>query len=121
MHDFVAKAIKLMQIDPQDSGKQPPRTPAPAPAPAQPRGRVLVFVAHIVRLVPQYYVESGDGTRMITEADVGDDDDKQSSTTGPQGLKRSFLVLDAAGGQYESHTASSKAQAALEAMWNEAF
>ncbi|HEV2296872.1 MAG TPA: hypothetical protein VGR35_23735 [Tepidisphaeraceae bacterium] len=98
MHDFTTKAIKVVQIDPQDPTR---------------RTRVLLFLAHIVRLVPRYYVESG-GKRMITSVDV--DDDSEASQPG---LERSFLILDDLGGHFESHTASAKAQAILEQMWNE--
>jgi hypothetical protein len=51
---------------------------------------------------------------MVTRVD---DDDKHA----PQrGLKRYFLIFDDLGGQFESHTASEKGQAALDEMWNEA-
>jgi hypothetical protein len=97
VHEFKHKAIKVVQIDPQDPTR---------------RTRVLLSLDHIVRLVPRYYVESG-GKRMITSVDV---DDTQASE---QGLKRSFLILDDIGGHFESDTASDKAQALLEQMWNE--
>jgi hypothetical protein len=97
VHDFTHKAIKVVQIDPQDPTL---------------RTWVLLSLAHIVRLVPRYYVESG-GKQMITSVDV---DDTQASE---RGLKRSFLILDDIGGRFESHTASDQAQALLEQMWNE--
>jgi hypothetical protein len=97
MHDYTPKAIKVVQIDPQDPTR---------------RTRVLLSLAHIVRLVPRYYVESG-GKQLITDVHV---DDTEASK---RGLKRSFLILDDIGGQFESHTASEKAQVLLEQMWNE--
>ncbi len=36
-----------------------------------------------------------------------------------QGLKRSFFVYDALGGQFDSGSASSAGQALLERMWEE--
>ena len=97
MHDFTHKAIKVVQIDPQDPTRQT---------------RVLLTLAHIVRLIPRYYVESG-GKKMITSVDADD-------TGAPErGLKRSFLILDDIGGHFESHTASDRAQALLEQMWKE--
>ena len=99
MHDFIPKAIKLLQTDPQDPDR---RTP------------VLLSLAHIVRLVPQYYVESG-GTRMVTDL-AGEGDEAAASA---RGLKRFFLILDDLGGTFESHTASEKGQRILEQLWNE--
>jgi len=97
VHDFIQKAIKVDQIDPQEPTR---------------RTRVLLSLAHIVRLVPRYYVES-DGKQLITNVHVDDTDASK------RGLKRSFLILDDIGGQFESHTASHQAQALLEQMWNE--
>jgi hypothetical protein len=97
VHDFKRQAIKVVQIDPQDPTR---------------RTRVLLPLAHIVRLVPRHYVESG-GKQMITTVDA--DDPKASE----RGLKRSFLILDDIGGHFESHTASEAAQAILEQMWAE--
>jgi hypothetical protein len=99
VHDYTPKAIKLLHADPQDPKR---RTP------------VLVSLAHIVRLVPQYYVESG-GTRMVTDLEGGADDAQAAE----RGLKRFFLILDDLGGTFESHTASEKAQRILEQLWNE--
>ena len=75
--------------------------------------RVMVSLAHIVRMVPYYFVESG-GKRMITAVEA---DDKAS---GGHGLKRSFIVYDALGGQYDSGSASTSGQGHLERMWEEA-
>ena len=97
MHDFSHKAIKVDQIDPQDPLR---------------RTRMLLYLAHIVRLVPRYYVESG-GKQLITDVHV---DDIEASK---RGLKRSFLILDDIGGQFESHTASDIGQSVLEQMWRE--
>ena len=97
MHDFSPKAIKVTQIDPQDPAR---------------RTRVLVSLDHIVRLVPRYFMES-DGKQMITDVHVDD------TEVSKRGLKRSFLILDDIGGQFESHTASERAQEILEQMWNE--
>ena len=97
MHDFAPQAIKVTQLDPQDAAR---------------RTRVLLSLAHVVRLVPRYFMES-DGKQMITDVHV---DDSEASK---RGLKRSFLILDDIGGQFESHTASEKAQEILEQMWNQ--
>jgi hypothetical protein len=99
VHDYIPKAIKLLEIDPQDPSR---------------RTGVLVSLAHIVRLVPQYYVESG-GRRMVSDISAEDALTQPSES----GLKRYFLILDALGGRFESHSASGKAQAMLEQMWNE--
>ena len=99
MHDYTSKSIKLLQTDPRDPER---RTP------------VLLSLAHIVRLVPQYYQESG-GKRMVTDLQ-GEGDDARASE---QGLKRFFVITDALGGTYESHTASEKGQRLIEQMWNE--
>jgi hypothetical protein len=98
VHDYKALSIKLKQIDPADPKR---------------RTEVMLSLAHVVRLVPQYYIEGAAGQRMVTRVD----DDNQA----PQrGLKRYFLIFDDLGGQFESHTASEKGQAALEEMWHEA-
>jgi hypothetical protein len=97
MHDFTPKAIKLFQVDPNDPAR---------------REQVLLSLAHIVRMVPRYYVESG-GKQMVTVVDVDD------GRTPERGLKRSFTVFDDLGGKFDSHTASEKAQAMLEQLWNE--
>ena len=99
MHDYTVRAIRLLQTDPLDPKRQTP---------------VSVSLAHIVRLVPQYYEESG-GRRMVTDLDA-DATDVQAARPG---LKRFFLILDTLGGTYESHTASEKGQRLLEQMWNE--
>jgi len=84
------------------------------PSPTDPSRltRVLVSLAHVVRIVPYYYVDSG-GKRMITTVEG---EDKRSA---PEGLKRSFMVYDALGAQYDSGTASPSAQGHLERMWEE--
>ena len=97
MHDFEPKSIKLFQADPRDSSR---------------RTQALISLAHVVRLVPRYYVESG-GKRMETSVDV--DEGKVLE----RGLKRSFIVFDDLGGEFDSHGASAKAQAILEQIWNE--
>jgi hypothetical protein len=100
VHDYTTTMIKLLQTDPHDPKRRAP---------------VLLSLAHIVRMVPQYYVESG-GKRMVTALE-GQGDDAQASA---RGLKRYFLILDVLGGTFESHTASDKGQRILEQMWNEA-
>jgi len=97
MHDFAPKAIKLYQVDPHDPARQT---------------QVLLSLAHIVRLVPRYYTQSG-GKRVMTTAPADD----QKATE--RGLKRSFQVLDDLGGEFDSYNASGKAQATLEQIWNE--
>ena len=99
MHDYIPKSIRLLQADPKNPAR---RTP------------VLLSLAHIMRLVPQYYVESG-GKRMVTDLE-GEGDEAQASA---RGLKRFFLIVDALGATYEGHTASEKGQRLLEQMWNE--
>ena len=74
--------------------------------------RVLVSLAHVVRLVPYYFMDSG-GKRMVTAVEA---DDKVNDR---QGLKRSFIVYDTLGGQYDSGSASPSGQALLERMWEE--
>lgn len=66
----------------------------------------------MVRLVPYYYLDSG-GKRMVTALE-GDETAKER-----KGLKRSFIVYDALGGQYDSGSASAPGQALLERMWEE--
>ena len=99
MHDYTSKSIKLLQTDPRDPARRAP---------------VLLSLAHIVRVVPQYYQESG-GKRMVTDLQ-GEGDDARASE---HGLKRFFLITDTLGGTYESHTASDKGQRLIEQMWNE--
>ena len=99
MHDYTTKSIRLLQTDPQDPKR---RTP------------LLLSLAHIVRLVPQYYVESG-GMRMVTDLE-GTGDNAGASE---RGLKRFFLIVDDLGGTFESHTASEAGQRLLEQMWSE--
>ena len=98
MHDYEAKSLKLFMADPHDPLKQT---------------QVLVSIAHIVRLVPRYYVLS-DGKRMITETEPDD------ARVRERGLKRSFVVYDDIGGYFDSYLASDAAQAILEQMWVEA-
>ncbi len=98
MHDFKSTTIKFSMPSLAD--------------PSRPT-QVLVIVAHIVRIVPCYYLESG-GKRMVTTVET----DEPGSR--PQGLKRTFTVYDVIGGQYDSGSASRAAQAMLERMWEEA-
>ena len=84
----------------------------PSPTDPTKQTRVLVSLAHVVRLVPYYFLESG-GKRMITTVE-GDDNVRDG-----QGLKRLFIVYDALGGQYDSGSASKSGQALLERMWEE--
>ena len=70
MHDFITKSIQLHLVDPPDPSKQ---------------NKALLSLVHLVRMVPQYYVEN-DGKRMVT--DVGE----ESVTQRPQGIKRSFII-----------------------------
>jgi hypothetical protein len=100
VHDFNSKSIQLHLLDPHDPSK---------------RTRVLLSLAHVVRLVPQYYLEN-DGKRMLTELSEEDD---EAALHRRRGLKRSFLVYDDAGGCYESHSSSRQAQALLEQIWSE--
>jgi hypothetical protein len=97
LHDFVAKSIKLHLVDPPNPSK---------------KTRVLLSLAHVVRMVPQYYLEN-DGKRMVTE--VEDED----ATQRQRGIKRAFIIYDDIGGRYESHSASRGAQALLEQIWAE--
>ena len=97
MHDYTPKAVKLFLVDPGDPSR---------------RTQVLVLLAHIVRLVPRYYMESG-GKQMVTAVAVDD------SKVLEGGLKRSFLVFDDIGGQFDSYAASERAQGILEQMWSE--
>lgn len=99
MHDCKTLFIKLQQIDPADPNR---------------RTAAMLSLAHVVRLVPQYYIEGAGGERMVTRVD---NDDNEVPQRGP---KWYFLIFDDLGGQFESHTASEKGQAALEQMWNEA-
>jgi hypothetical protein len=82
------------------------------PSPTEPskRTRVLVSLAHVVRIVPYYFVVSG-GKRMVTTVE------SEGSRAAPEGLKRAFMVYDALGGQYDSDTASPSGQNHLERMW----
>ena len=97
MRDFKAVAVKFSTVSPTDPSKQT---------------RVLVSLAHVVRLVPYYFVDTG-GKRMVTTVGGDEKEDRQ-------GLKRSFMVYDSLGGQYDSGSASPSAQALLERMWEEA-
>jgi hypothetical protein len=98
MHDFISKSIKLHLLDPHDPSK---------------RTRVLLSLAHLVRMVPQYYREDG-GKRIVAE--VGDDED---AIRRQPGIKRSFVVYDDIGDRYESYSGSREAQALLEQIWSE--
>jgi hypothetical protein len=74
--------------------------------------RVLVSLAHVVRIVPYYYDDSS-GRRMITAVEG------ELRQAGAQGLKRSFFIHDALGGQYDSATAGPSGQSLLERMWEQ--
>ena len=95
--DFKTLAVKFLMPSPTDPSKQT---------------RVLVSLAHVVRMVPYYFAESG-GKRMVTTVEG---DEKGAAQ---KGLKRSFIVYDALGGQYDSGSASSSGQGLLERMWEE--
>ena len=97
MHDSSALSIKFSMASPTDPLK---------------RTRVLVSVAHIVRMVPCYFLES-DGKRMVTTVE------EDERTVQGQGLKRMFIVYDDLGGQYDSGSAGKAGQALLERMWIE--
>ena len=95
--EYKTLSVKFSMASPTDPAKQT---------------RVLVSLAHVVRLVPYYFLESG-GKRMITAVE-GDERARDR-----QGLKRSFIVYDALGGQYDSGTAGRSGQALLERLWEE--
>jgi hypothetical protein len=95
MRDFENKSIKLFHVDPTNPTR---------------RTQILLSIAHIVRLVPRHYLESG-GKQMITAADEGNAPEP--------GIKRSFMVFDDIGGQFDSYGASERVNAVLEQMWNE--
>ena len=97
MREFEKTSVKFSMPSPTDPSK---------------RTRVLVSLAHVVRIVPYYFVESG-GKRMVTAIEG---EEKHSDQ---KGLKRSFIVYDALGGQYDSGSASPSGQALLERMWEE--
>lgn len=97
MHEFKALSVKFSMPSPND----PTRAT-----------RVLVSLAHVVRMVPYYFVETG-GKRMITVLE------KDDNAEGKQKLKRSFIVYDVLGGQYDSGSASPSGQGMLERMWEE--
>ena len=95
MQEFQSLTIKFSMPSPTEPSKQT---------------RVLILLAHVVRIVPYYYVESG-GKRMVTTVE------SEESRATPKGLKRAFIVYDALGGQYDSDTASTSGQNHLERMW----
>lgn len=97
MHEFQNLSIKFSMPSPTDPSKQ---------------SRVLVSLAHVVRIAPYYFVES-DGKRMVTAVEG------EERQAGRRGLKRSFIVFDALGGQYDSGSASPAGQAHLERRWEE--
>ena len=74
--------------------------------------RVLVPLAHVVRLVPYYFVENN-GTRMVTTVEG------EGKKRDREGLNRSFYVYDVLGAHYDSGSASPAGQALLERMWEE--
>jgi hypothetical protein len=84
----------------------------PSPTDPSKLTRVMVSLAHVVRMVPYYYIESG-GKRMVTAVEGPE------TRSVPEGLKRAFMVYDALGGQYDSGTASTSGQGHLERMWEE--
>ncbi|HEX8522040.1 MAG TPA: hypothetical protein VF669_07270 [Tepidisphaeraceae bacterium] len=73
---------------------------------------VLVSVSHIVRIVPCYFIESG-GQRMMTTVE------NDAAAAREKGLRRTFMVFDSLGGQYDSASASAAGQSLLERMWIE--
>lgn len=98
MHEYKSEFIKLSIPSAADPSKQT---------------QVLVSLAHVVRIVPCYFLESG-GKRMVTSVEVDD------ATSRQQGLKRTFTVHDDLGGQYDSASATRAGRALLERMWEEA-
>ena len=97
LHEFQNLSIKFSMPSPTDPAKQT---------------RVLVSLAHVVRIVPYYFADSG-GTRMVATIEG------EERHAAQQGLKRAFIVYDALGGQYDSGSASQSGQAHLERMWEE--
>ena len=97
MRDFDTKSIKVPLVDVNDPSKTT---------------TAMLSLAHLVRMVPQYYVEN-EGKRMVT--DVEEDD----ATLRQRGIKRSFILYDDIGGRYESHAASRESQTLLERIWSE--
>lgn len=95
MRDFQTKSIKLFHVDPTNPTR---------------RTQILLSMAHIVRLVPRHYIESG-GKQMITAV--------EEDATPEPGIKRSFMVFDCLGGQFDSYGASDRVQGLLEQMWVE--
>jgi hypothetical protein len=95
MRDFDDKSIKLFHVDPTNPTR---------------RTQVMISIAHIVRLVPRHYIESG-GKQMITAVEEG--------VAPERGMKRSFMVFDSLGGQFDSYGASERVNAVLEQIWNE--
>jgi len=97
LRDFDTKSIKVPLVDANDPSKTT---------------TAMLSLAHLVRMVPQYYVEN-DGTRMMTE--VQDDD----ATLRQRGIKRSFILYDDIGGRYDSYSASRESQSLLDRIWSE--
>jgi hypothetical protein len=97
MHEYRSEFIKFSIASPADPSKQT---------------QVLVSLAHVVRIVPCYFLESG-GKRMVTTVEVDD------GTARQQGLKRTFTVHDDIGGLYDSASASRAGRALLERLWEE--
>ena len=96
MHDMKSISIKFSMPSVTDASQQT---------------RVLVMVAHIVRIVPCYFVESG-GKRMVTTVE-------NETAASEKGLRRTFMVYDSLGGHYDSASASASGQSLLERMWVE--
>ena len=97
MRDLEKLSLKFSMPSPTDPSKQT---------------RVLVSLAHVVRIVPYYYVDNG-GKRMVTTVEG------EEKPSGHRGLKRSFIVYDSLGGQYDSGSASQSGQGHLERMWEQ--
>src|SRR4051794_41981660 len=97
LREFKSLAIKFSMPSPTDPAKQT---------------RVLVSLAHIVRLVPYYFVISG-GKRMITAVEG---DEKGSRR---QGLQRAFIVYHAPGGQNNNGPARTPRPGAPGQKWGE--
>jgi len=97
LREFEKTSLKFSMPSPTDPSKQT---------------RVLVSLAHVVRIVPYYFLDNG-GKRMVTTVEG------EENQSGQKGLKRSFIVYDALGGQYDSGSASTSGQAHLERMWEE--
>jgi len=99
LHDFITKSIKLHLVDPHDPSK---------------RTRVLLSLTHLVRMEPEYYLETDGGRRMVSAVGAGEE-----SAQRERGVKRSFIIFDDMGNRYEGYAGSREAQALLEQIWSE--